>query len=111
MTFFWPKMLWLLASVPALVVLYLLMLRRKRKAAVRYASLSLVKDAMRPGKGWRRHVPPILMLLAWTLTVLASARPAAIITLPSQRGTVMLATDVDHSASCSAFSTIAAMPK
>ena len=97
MTFFWPQMLWLLASVPALVGLYLLMLRRKRKAAVRYASLSLVKDAMKPGKGWRRHIPPALMLLAWTLTVIASARPAAIITLPSQRGTVLLAMDVSGS--------------
>jgi Ca-activated chloride channel family protein len=97
MTFFWPGMLWLLVTVPAIVAFYLFLLRRKRKAAVRYASLSLVKVAMGPGKGFRRHVPPLLLLLAWTLSVVASARPAAIVTLPSQRGTVLLAMDVSGS--------------
>jgi Ca-activated chloride channel homolog len=97
MTFFWPQMLWLLASVPLLVLAYVLLLRRKRKAAVRYASLSIVKEAMGPRQGFRRHVPAVLMLLSWTLIVLAAARPAAIITLPSQRGTVILAMDVSGS--------------
>ena len=45
MTFFWPNMLWLLAIVPALVAAYLLVLRRKRAAAQRYASLSIAADA------------------------------------------------------------------
>jgi Ca-activated chloride channel family protein len=97
MTFFWPQMLWLLVTVPALVGLYLYLLGRKRKAAVRYASLSLVKSALGPGQGFRRHVPPLLLLLAWTVTVVAAARPAAIVMLPSQRGTVMLAMDVSGS--------------
>jgi Ca-activated chloride channel family protein len=97
MTFLWPKMLLLLATVPALVVAYLYLLGRKRKAAVRYASLSIVKDAMGSGPGFRRHVPPLLLLVAWTTMVVATARPAAIVTLPSQRGTVILAMDVSGS--------------
>ena len=40
------RWLWLLLLVPAVVIVYLLLLRRKKKAALRYASLSLVKDAM-----------------------------------------------------------------
>ena len=60
MTFLWPDMLWLLTGVPALVAVYVFLLRRKKKAALRYASLSLVKEAMGAGQRFRRHVPPLL---------------------------------------------------
>ncbi len=97
MTFLWPNLLWLLLAVPALVGLYLLMLRRKKKTAVRYAALTMVKDAMGIGAGFRRHVPPILFLAALTVMIAAIARPAAVVTLPSQRSTVILVMDVSGS--------------
>ena len=97
MTFLWPDLLWLLLSVPVLVGLYLLMLRRKKKAVVRYAALAMVKDAMGVGAGFRRHVPPILFLAALTVMIAAIARPAAVVTLPSQRSTVLLVMDVSGS--------------
>ncbi len=97
MTFLWPLMLWLLLSVPVLVWLYLHLLRKKRKSAIRYASLTLVRDAMGKGPGFRRHVPPLLLLGAWTVAVIAMARPAALVTLPSQQNTIMLAMDVSGS--------------
>jgi len=97
MTFIWPTLLWLLLIVPVIVALYILMLRRKSKAALRYASLSLVRQAMGAGAGFRRHVPPTLFLLALTLMIAAIARPAAVVTLPSQRSTVILAMDVSGS--------------
>ena len=97
MTFLWPQLLFLLLIVPILIGLYLLVLRRKKKAAVRYASLAMVKDAMGVGAGFRRHVPPILFLLALTVMIAAIARPAAVVTLPSQRSTVILAMDVSGS--------------
>ena len=46
MTFLWIHLLWLLLFVPALVALYIVLLRRKKKAALRYASLAMVRDAM-----------------------------------------------------------------
>lgn len=97
MTFIWPTLLWLLLIVPVIVALYILMLRRKSKAAVRYASLSMVRQAMGAGAGFRRHVPPILFLMALTIMIAAIARPAAVVTLPSQRSTVILAMDVSGS--------------
>ena len=39
MSFLWPEMLWLLLALPLLVAAYLLVLRRKKKFALRYASL------------------------------------------------------------------------
>ncbi len=97
MTFLWPNLLWLLVTVPLLIAAYLLLLRRKKLAAVRYASLTMVKDAMGAGQKFRRHIPPVLFLLALVIMITAIARPAAMITLPSQRDTVILAIDVSGS--------------
>jgi len=90
-------MLWLLLIVPVLVVAYFYLLRRKQQAALRYASLSMVKEAMGPGHRFRRHIPPLLFLLALIVMIVAIARPAAIITLPSQHQTIILAMDVSGS--------------
>ncbi|MDP3799724.1 MAG: VWA domain-containing protein [Polaromonas sp.] len=97
MFFLWPQFLWLLLAVPLLVLLYLWLLRRKKKLAVRYASLAIIKEAMGPGQSIRRHIPPILFLLAMALMLLAAARPMAVITLPSNQQTIMLAIDVSGS--------------
>lgn len=97
MIFMWPEMLWLLALLPVLVLLYVLVLRRKKRSAVRFANLALVKAAMGRSIGWRRHVPPALLLIAITVLVLAVARPAAIVTLNTARSTVILAMDISGS--------------
>ena len=97
MTFLWPDMLWLLLSVPALVVGYILLVRRKKKAALRYASLSIMKEAMGASHRFRRHIPPLLFLAALAMMIAAVARPAAVITLPSQHETVILAMDTSGS--------------
>jgi len=97
MRFLWPNLLWLLLWVPVLVGTYLLLLRRQKKFAVRYASLALVKQAMGSSSPWRRHLPPLLFLLAIAVMILAIARPAAVVTLPSKYETVILAVDVSGS--------------
>jgi Ca-activated chloride channel family protein len=96
MTFQWPEFLWLLAGLPLLAALYVYVLRRKKKFAVRYSSLSLLKEAMR-GPGWRRHVPPLFLGLALAALIVAVARPSAVMTLPAQHETVILAMDVSGS--------------
>ena len=97
MRFLWPDLLWLLLLVPALVAAYVYALRRKKKAAVRYASLMLVRDALGPRQGLRRHLPPVLFLLAIAASLVAAARPTATITLPSEYLTIILAMDVSRS--------------
>lgn len=95
--FLWPQFLWLLLALPLLVAVYVWLLRRKKKMALRYASLSIVREAMGKGQGLRRHVPPILFLLSLAAMLLAAARPFAVVTLPSQNETIMLAMDVSGS--------------
>lgn len=97
MSFLWINMLWLLLLVPALVLIYILLQRRRQKYAVRYASLSLVKDALGRGPGVRRHIPPILFLAGLAVAIVALARPAATVVLPSQQGTVILTLDISGS--------------
>src|SRR5439155_813600 len=97
MKFLWPEMLWLLLMVPALVAAYFFLLRRKKEAALRYASLSMVKEAMGAGQRFRRHIPPLLFLVALIAMIVAIARPAAVVTLPSQHQTIILAMDVSGS--------------
>jgi Ca-activated chloride channel family protein len=96
MTFLWPEGLWGLALVPILVALYIVILRRK-KNAIAYSNLALVKAAMGKTSSFRRHVPPALLLAGFVIMLLALARPAAVVTLPSQHETVILALDVSGS--------------
>ena len=97
MTFLWPQFLWLLLALPLLVVLYIWLLRRKKKIALRYASLSIVREAMGKGQSIRRHIPPALFLLSFAAMLIASARPFAVVSLPSEKKTIMLAMDVSGS--------------
>lgn len=97
MTFAWPELLWLLLALPALVALYVFLLRRKKKAALRYPNLALVKEAMGGGQWFRRHLPPVLFLLALAAMITAMARPTAVVTLPTQQQTIILAMDVSGS--------------
>jgi Ca-activated chloride channel family protein len=97
MTFLWPSALWFLAGVPLLSALYVWLLRRKRKGALRYPNLAMVKAALGEGQSLRRHLPPALFLVALAVMLFALARPAAVITLPSQHETVVLAIDVSGS--------------
>ena len=97
MSFLWPQSLWLLLLLPLLVLLYLWLLRRKKKLNLRYASLSVVREAMQGGHNLRRHLPPALFLLALAAMLLAGARPFAVVMLPSQQETIILAMDVSGS--------------
>ena len=97
MTFLWPQFLWLLLALPLLILVYIWLLRRKKKLALRYASLSIVKEAMGASQSIRRHIPPFLFLLALAAMLVAGSRPFAVVTLPSQSQTIILAMDVSGS--------------
>ena len=89
MNFLWPQFLWLLLAIPLLVLLYLWLIRRKKKLALRFASLSIVREAMSAGQSVRRHIPPLLFLLALTAMLIAAARPMAEIGRASCRERVL----------------------
>ena len=92
MRFLWPETLWLLLAAPVVAAAYVAVLRRKAHSAQKFAGLGLTVRST-----WTRHLPPALYLLALLTLVLASARPTAVVTLPSQQRTIILAIDVSLS--------------
>ena len=97
MTFLWPAMLWLALLLPAAAAAYIALQRRKKRQALRYARLTAAVEAARDTHRLRRHLPPLLLLAAFALMIVAIARPASVITLPYQYETVILAIDASGS--------------
>jgi Ca-activated chloride channel family protein len=97
MSFEWPWALFFLIAVPILAGLYIWMQTRRRQYALRYASVSLVQQAVGKGPGIKRHIPAALYLLAVGALVIALARPEATIPVPSNTGTIILSIDVSGS--------------
>ena len=95
MNFLWPQVLWCALALPLLPLLYLWLLRRAGKTALRLSSLGVARRAL--PHAWRRHIPPALLLLALAVLVVAAARPSAPVTLPWARTTIMLAIDISRS--------------
>lgn len=93
----WPSSLYLLALIPLLIAAYIWILQRRRRYAVRFSSLSLVRQALPRSTRWRRHVPFALFLLSLSALIGAMARPAAEVGIPSNQSTIMLAIDVSRS--------------
>lgn len=94
--FLWPGMLWSMLLVPALVWGYVRFLRRRR-AALRLASLQPLREALAGVRQWRHHLPPVLYLGAVAILLLASARPAAVSTQSGLDHTLFMVVDASFS--------------
>ena len=97
MALLWPGFLFLLGLIPLIIAAYIWILRRRRRFAVRYSSLSLVREALPHPSRWRRYLPLALFLLALASLVIALARPVAIVSVPTGRANIILAMDVSRS--------------
>ena len=60
MTFEAPGMLWLLLVLPLIILAYILLLRRQKKAAIRFGNIALLKDALGPGQKIRHQLSDIV---------------------------------------------------
>ncbi|MBI4672032.1 MAG: VWA domain-containing protein [Chloroflexi bacterium] len=93
-------------QLPRLAVLFVLLLplllgyivaqRRRRKFALRYASVELVRASKR-GRGWRRHIPPFLFLAMFAALIFGLMKPAILVREPSDEGIVIVTLDVSAS--------------
>src|SRR5919205_4265395 len=96
MNVLWPGFLLLLGLVPLIVAVYILM-RRRRRVALRYSSLALVRVALPRYARLRQHFPFALFLLALCSLIIALGRPVRIVSVPSGHATIILAMDVSGS--------------
>lgn len=97
MSFLWPWLLLAYLLIPLLIGAYIWVLRRRRKYAVRYSSLSLIREALPRRSRWRQHVPFALFLLAVGSLITAAGRPQDEVRVPLNRTTIILALDVSRS--------------
>jgi Ca-activated chloride channel family protein len=97
MQFIWPSLLWSLLVVPVILAVYVAIQRKRRRYALRYSSLLVLKQTITPGHRLRRHVPPALFLLGLSAMLFALARPQTSTIVPVDARTVILAIDVSGS--------------
>lgn len=96
-SFLTPWRLWFLLAVAALVVVYLILQRRRKTYALRFASSELFESVAPTSPGFRRHLPAVGFLLALAVLVAAFAQPARQMRVPRERATVIVAIDVSLS--------------
>jgi Ca-activated chloride channel family protein len=97
MNLLWPWYLLLFLLIPLLIAVYIWILRRRRRFAIRYSSLSLIRQAIPKRSRWRRHLPFALFLLALSSLTIAMSRPQAEVEVPLSRTTIILALDISRS--------------
>ena len=97
MSFDWPLALVSLVVAPALLLAYWLLLRRRRKQAIRYSSVALLRTVLPKRKRWQRHLPVALLLAGLVALATAAARPHVMRDVPYARTSVILALDVSGS--------------
>jgi Ca-activated chloride channel family protein len=83
--------------IPLGVVAYIWYQRRRRPAAVRFSSLSLIRVALPRTSRFRRHVPFALLLVASAALLMGFSRPYVVASLPASEATIILTIDVSGS--------------
>jgi Ca-activated chloride channel homolog len=96
MSFIWPTMLLAIALVPVGVLLYRALDGRRRRAMIG-GGLGLAQGTVRRPLGVRARIPAVLFVAGLVVLTVGLARPQAVVSLPSNEGTVILAFDVSGS--------------
>ena len=97
MTFAEPLLLVALLGVPLALLGYLFVQRRRSRYVVRFTNVDLLANLVPKTPAWRRNVPPALYLAAMTALVIALARPSAMVAVPREDATIVLAMDTSGS--------------
>jgi Ca-activated chloride channel family protein len=96
-TFREPTLLAGLILLPIALLAYGALQRRRRRESRTFARPALLGNLITERPGWRRHVPPLLLLLAFGALIVALARPQRTVAAPQRAATVMMVTDVSGS--------------
>jgi Ca-activated chloride channel family protein len=70
-----PGRLWLLLVIPLLAIAYVVVLRWRRAAQVRFTQVDLLDEIAPRRPGWRRHLVALLQLGGLAIGLVAIARP------------------------------------
>jgi Ca-activated chloride channel family protein len=96
-SFEWPIALLALAALPLLVVVYLWYERRRVASQARFGNPDLLPNVIDREPGRLRYLPLGVLLVGLGMMIFGVARPHAIVTVPREEATVVLAIDVSRS--------------
>ena len=97
MSFGHPVALWGLTLIPLTAILYALAQRRRVRYTVRFTNLDLLASVVTKTPRWRRHLPPMLFLIALASLLIGLTRPQATVLVPKEEANVVLAVDTSGS--------------
>jgi Ca-activated chloride channel family protein len=97
MSFERPLALILLVVIPLVIGLLYLRERRRGRFAERWGSSKLLPNVIDRAPGKLRYLPLAILLVALTAMVVGVARPHAVVSVPREEATVVLAIDVSRS--------------
>lgn len=101
LTFLNPYMILLALFIPVLIYIYILSLKRKKKALMKFSHVGLIRSAGKDSKvKFKRHAPFTLLLIAILLIVIGLADPH--IPLKKEREGVTVVLAIDNSGSMQA---------
>ncbi len=97
MSFAEPILLAGFILIPLAMMAYGSLQRRRRRESSAWANPALVPNLTTAKPGWRRHLPPFLLLIALAVLVTALARPQRTVAAPQRAANVIMVTDISGS--------------
>jgi Ca-activated chloride channel family protein len=98
-TFHWPFVLLALLVIPLMLIVYAVRERRRTGAVARFGNPALMPNLVKTKPRWRRHVVPVVMLLALASLLVGAARPQRPVLADTRAATLVLAIDTSRSMS------------
>jgi len=83
--------------IPLAILAYGSLQRRRRRESAAWANPALIPNLVAARPGLRRHLPPLLLLLALATLVVALARPQRTVAAPQRAANIIMVTDVSGS--------------
>lgn len=88
-----PGRLWVLLVFPALILLYIVLMRLKGRVALRFTNTGLLGSVMGSQRRWTRHLAVAMSLASLIALSLAWAQPLGTERVPRERATVVMVVD------------------
>jgi Ca-activated chloride channel family protein len=96
-SFRWPVVLFTLAVIPLFLLAYALRERRRGRKGTRFANPALMPNLVARRPRWRRHIIPVVLLLALAALLVGAARPERTVVVDKHQSTIVLAIDTSRS--------------
>ncbi|SDL65940.1 VWA domain-containing protein [Tessaracoccus oleiagri] len=92
-----PQRLWSLLALPLLIVVYLVLLRLKKRVSLRFTNTGVLNRVVGGQRRWTRHVAVAMALASLVALALAWAQPLGTEMERRERATVIMVVDTSQS--------------